>query len=549
MIIKSMAFILLSLICAQVLLIDDLNLGKTPDGSRSLANLSGNLQNQYGESVSVVEPTQRLKGMPMNFVKYNKVNPQRINLVQRITPQMKAPNMVFPRRTMKIRRKLPVIQPNNLPLAQSFPSIPQSGRFNPLPKPTPPSKQVSRPDTVRNYDMETPNSQPSILSPIYFPNISTSSRNTNLPDDVPSDILNDLPRSKSITRSRKSNSPISSRTTPDKGSKQHSSTSRPTRTASIDSIQLDIPTTELSTPEIDKDIDESIFDNEPIRSVIKEPVEPMTKTPTRSISTKTVTRTVKEPIKVIEPVSVTVPEKKASVDNETSPDEVEKIAMEVSKIVVPHVKGTGYLKKHNSDIISADKHRRTYIDYKLLESKERQVDIEKKLKVLQELQNKLLDKLTKLKNERDGVKSSIDSNQITLENSERAIKNLQDEINKNSGQMKLEEVEIIKLEKALSEEKNRYLLLSDQHKIFQSRLDSFSKKGDVQQDGINLSKRKLSEYDKLIEQIEKDFSNLKERVEEVERKRNDEIEAQNRLEIEKKEIEDSSHLPLFALYD
>lgn len=542
--IKSMIFTLLSLISTQVLLIDDLNLGKTPDGSRSLANLSGNLQNQYGESVSVVTPTQRQAQVPAIPAKYNKINPQRPNLAQRIPQPMKMPGSpskqrklpsqnpgMLPRKTMKMGRMFPNFRPNKFPLAQNFPSAPRIGSFRPL------SKPVRPPERPPQSNMISPSSYPSMFNPIYFPGLGPS-------DQVPGDVPNDLP----TVRPRKSTSHIPSRTISDHASKRtHPSTSQPTRTTSTESVQLD-PPAELSTPEIDKDIDESIFDNEPIRPS-KEPEETTSKTPKRSIATKTVTKTVKEPVKVVEHVSVTVPEKKDSSSHEAPPDEIEKVAKEVSKIVVPRVKGTGYLRKHNSDIISADKHRRTYIDYKLLESKERQVDIERKLKALQELQDKLSEKLIKLKNERDSVKSKIDSSQISLENSERAVKNLQDEINKNAGQMKLEEIEIIKLEKALSEEKNRYLLLTDQQKIFQTRLDKFNRKGDVQQDDVNISRKKLAEYDKLVEQIEKDFSSLKERIEEVERKRNDEIEIQNRLEIEKKEIEDSSHLPLFALYD
>lgn len=251
-------------------------------------------------------------------------------------------------------------------------------------------------------------------------------------------------------------------------------------------------------------------------------------------------------VKIDSPIKIDMPKDGAV---EPTSEDVLKVAREISNVLVPRMRKKGYAKKHNSDIQSAGKARQSYLDYKLVESRESQKNIEKKLDALRELYGKISAKLKSLRDERDLAKTKIFSARSTMENSENTVKTLQEEISRNEGQIKLEEIEILKLERAINEERNKLSILTDQQKIYQSRLESFGSKEGTRREELKSNENRLKDYDRLLEQIEKDAENLRSRIAETETKRRLEIDTQNRLEIEKKEVEDSNHLSLFALYD
>lgn len=253
----------------------------------------------------------------------------------------------------------------------------------------------------------------------------------------------------------------------------------------------------------------------------------------------------KDPIvRIDSPVKIDMPEKE-----ESAPEDVLKAAKQISNILIPRMRRRKYARRHNSNIQSAGKARQMYLDYKLIESRENLKSIEKKLGALRDLYRKMATKLKSLRDERDQARTRILSARSALENSENTSKSLQEEICRNEGQIKLEEIEVVKLERAISEEKNKLSILSDQQKIYQSRLEAFGSKEGTRREELKSSENQLKDYDRLLEQIQKDAENLQARMAETETKRRLEIDTQNRLEIEKKEVEDSNHLPLFVLYD
>lgn len=527
-------YLIIQIISADVVLVDDLNLGRTPAGNASLARLSGSLQNQYGGKVNIVSPIKiqrRISPTPLNMNR--NIQPQRIQAIpirnNRIAPIRRPIQQPIKRDTFTRPRNLAPV--NNIPGMQKPQNIGRS----------PAQMPIQEPSNMSNRSQ--PDNNP-IYSPIYYPNSGIS-------DSTLSDISNEL---KNETPRTDPNKNIPDIKTFNMGKKniRPSAVKKP-----IAKSISRTPSTESTLPSIEKEIDESIFDTDSKPSITDD-IEPPTKKtsilddielPIQKPTIKTITKTVKEPVRIIEPVSITITEKKEDPKKLTPQEDIEEAAKEVSRIVVPKMKGTGYLKKHNSDIISADKNRRTYIDYKLLESKEKQAGIEKKLRKLQELQDKLFDKLANIKDERENIKSKIDATINNAENSEATIKTLENEINKNAGELKLEEAEILKLEKELNDEKNKYMLLSDQQKVARIRLEKSVKKGGRKQGYADISRKKLGEYDKLVKRIEEEFARLKEKIDEVEKRRNSEIERQNKLEIEKKQIEDSTHLSFFALDD
>lgn len=68
-------------------------------------------------------------------------------------------------------------------------------------------------------------------------------------------------------------------------------------------------------------------------------------------------------------------------------------------------------------------------------------------------------------------------------------------------------------------------------------------------DTLSSDEQRLKDYDHSLDQICSNSLNLKHKIAETEKKKREEIDTQNRLEIEKNDIEDIKHISMFALYD
>ncbi|KAM0680391.1 hypothetical protein GINT2_001450 [Glugoides intestinalis] len=532
-------FVFLIGIYADVLLIDDLNLANGSNGRSTLGNITNTLQNKYGERVNVVTPNRTNGSMPYRMQNPNG-GPQNAfnNRIGGLKNNMRS----FPSNTksFSFSKQIPYVKQRKVsnapPIQQRSGKYPQNNmpritipRIRQVPQQYRPQGPVPNiiPSFVQprpvNNNAAPPNNKieaiETMFSPLYFPNLYNSTGNPVKPLE------------KAYNPQIQSRVPIS--TMPPHTTSTPTASTKPAETRSRrDAVELE---TQELTPEmsdLDKEFEDYVTDEPP-------------KEHKRSISTETVTKTVKER----KTISKTFTELKESTSFDSIQDEVNKTAEEVSKVVVPKLKRKKYLQKHNSDIISAGKARRTYLDYKILEAKENQESIEKKLKKLQDLHKRLSNRLQDLTNEKDVVNKEMDVTKKNTDETERAAKRFQIEITKNTLEMKKKDAEIIKLEKTLADEKDSYLILNDQVKILKRRFEDVKRKYGATDDFLKIKEKKLNEYNKLVDQLESRLSKLMENINEMEAKRRAEIEAQDKLEIEKKDIEDSGHLPLFALYE
>lgn len=309
-------------------------------------------------------------------------------------------------------------------------------------------------------------------------------------------------------------------------------------------IEFKIPFKGVETSEQPKP--SGILDFLKLDSVLPEidSVSSVTSTETKTEKvTKTLTETTISTVteqKTVSPIASTEP---------TTVNDVKKVTEEVSKVVVPKIRGQKYLDKHTNDIESAENARKSYLDFKVIESKNVVDSIDEKLRVLKDLQNKLKEKIKKLKSEKESIKMKISISKNSVDNDEDAVRLLKDEINKNDKLMKLEELEIARLERALSEEKGRYEIMSEQKKLFNERLESVSTKATNAKEEYQSGNVKMNKFSQMIDQIEKDYKMLEEKIEEMLKRRREELGKQTRIEIEKKGLENADHIPLFAVYD
>lgn len=542
-------------IYAEVLLIDDMNLSSGSNGRSTLGNITNTLQNKYGEWVNVV--TQNRTNGPMPYRMQNMNNGAKNMLNNRIGNNNNVRNFPanikrfsfstqIPYATQKkVLNTPPPMQQRNgaypsnnmprmgIPQARQAPQqyrgqMPLINRQQPFIAPSRVNNAVAQP----NNKVET------MFSPLYFPNLYNSTGNPVKPLEkaVPPQIQ----PTRAITTPPITTPPITAApittppitTAPITASQQKPSRKTIEGASSTNTVELEAQELTPEMSDLDKEFEDYMSDE-------------TQKEPKKNISTETVTKTVQE----TRTISTTFSELRESTSFDSVQDEVNKTAEEVSKVVVPRLKRKKYLQKHNSDIISAGKARRTYIDYKILEAKENQENIEKKLKKLQDLHKRLYNRLQELSNEKDAVNKEMDVTKKDTNETERAAKRLQKEITKNTIEMKKKDAEIVKLEKTLADEKDNYLILNDQVKVLKKRFDDVKRKHGGRDDFLKIKEKKFDEYNKLVDQLEKRLSKLMDNINEMEAKRRAEIEVQDKLEIEKKDIEDSGHLPLFALYE
>ena len=606
-----MRILLISLVVAEILLVDDLNLKNSAEGLASLENIFNNLKNNFGETVNVIKPGPSALQNPNSgnwpIIQVSEPVAKLKTTFNQPISQVRS-NFIFDpnsgRKQIAISRPL---NEQNRPLRQNpYPN--NQAPFRP-PKPFPPmpprpARVIFPPgnafplyQSIIPTAQQTPNKgnfnqttypKKEVLSPIYFPNISK--KQPPIPEQYKQ--LNDTVKPNDFKVP----------------SKSIQNTKPETQTKTTPPVEIEPFNVEVSTPDIDKEIEEELFDGDISGSASKKPkvpsrpnkskkapqeilsdeIEgnppkkpehkakdtipkeiqtvddmkgPLEESSSKEEKTSKVTRTKTKTKKITTTKTATVTERhEVSGDQEKvepadttslmpSKSEVKKEQDEALKSVVPRLLGKKFILKHNKDILSADKARRAYIDYKLSESKDKQNRIEKKLDSLKDLDDKLANKISKLINERSEIKQKATSDKNKAENNENTVKTLIEDQKKTENLMKLEEVEISKLEKALNKERNKYLVLNDQQNIYKDRLESFNKKGNNSKTDVKINENKLAEYDRLLNQIQRDHENLKSKIQEIEKQRRREIEAQNKLEIEKKEIEDSNHIPLFAIYD
>lgn len=533
-------FALIQTIHTEIMLVDDVGLKNSPTGSKTLSDVAQHLRRNYGHNVSVVggfpgrgyvnRGPQVENYVPVSNVLHG-LNPVITNN-PRLMPGM-VPGASLPQNySMPHNSPISLAQGYKRPSAQilrhayhPFPKKPAGTSENHLIRPSSPS--IPKPS----------------LGPVYSP------------------ILNpEISVAKSIAQNRdtqKTKSASAKSKPSPRGGHKTASSSLPEHPKGGESSDYEA---EIDMPEKEPSEAEKIF---PDKSKTREPVSddldifPLSEETVKSKphGTKDRTTTQKLPksasktdssIKIDSPIKIDVP--KGSVEEPASED-VLKAAREISSILIPRMRKKGYAKRHNSNIQSAGKARQSYLDYKLIESQESQKSIERKLDALRDLYSKISSKLKSLRDERDLARSRIFNARSTLENNESTVKSLQEEIVRNEGQIKLEEIEIVKLERAINEEKNKLLIFIEQQKIYQNRLESFGGREGTKREELKSNENQLKDYDRLLEQIEKDAESLRARISETETRRRFEIDTQNRLEIEKKEVEDNNHLPLFALYD
>lgn len=432
-------FLFLLSVRSDVLLIDDMNLGRSSVGSRSLANLSGNIQNKYGERVRVVSPLQNRMGPGISKrIYYRKFLQQRPQQAFLMNPY-RAPNRVptAPRMVIKIR--------------------PRPGQ--------------------NNAGMPTPN------TPFIFP--STTPARPETPEKKGVSIDDEV-------------SPPAERDTSDPASTKESKTYHPsTRAPNEDSTSNTRPAV---TPGTKK--------------------HPKTKAPG---------------------------DDRSSTSDSNESGDKEAIGRAIDNIIIPHIRGKKYLKKHNHNLESAKRNKKAYIRYKMIASKAKQERLNNKLKELQKREKVLENKIEKIKNEADELRTNIDARQAVIEANKDVSEDLRREVVKSEGQLRLESMEIAKLEKALKQERSKTALLKAQHKIIHEKLESL-RQNDVTDD-VGVDENKLNVYNNLIADLERRLNALKEKISLLTRKKNDELNSRGNLVFISHKAEETDELPLLPEFD
>jgi len=478
---KMMPFVFLTLVGTRVLLVDDLNLGRSPSGNRSLANLSGSIQNQYGEKVMIVSP--QLRSMPGNAASRKVVYRRPI---QRSSVMMR-----------------PAMQQIGIPIIPVAPV--QSSSIQ---------------------QQQSQSRQPDIPT-------ATASMNSSTPE--------------ATTASKPKTKPSSK---PDR-----SSTSQEKPKVTIDDEQTgpDDVDGNLPTPPEDGDLPKlpessSTTKLPPSRSISKShPSKSTSKSsPSKSTSKSPPSRSTSKP--TADPDSSR--SKRSNESNESDADGTdgtEAVAKMVSDVVVPHLKGAKYLKKHNKDIKSAHRNKKAYTNYRIMASKARQSRISRKLKALQEAQKGLENKIERIRNAADEIKNKIEYRQAGIESNRAVAENLRDELNRNNGKLRLEAMEIARLEKALKQEKSKKAILLAQQKIFHDKLDTLTDKDTG--DEVRPDENKFNVYSNLLIELEKQLGDLNDKISALIKRKNEELNTRSRLVIRSHRPEETSELPLLAELD
>lgn len=208
-----------------------------------------------------------------------------------------------------------------------------------------------------------------------------------------------------------------------------------------------------------------------------------------------------------------------------------------------------YLKEHNDDITSAEKARKMFFGKKIRDSLNAQAKIDERILNLESKLFNVQTKINTMKNDKTALETKNDQIKSATENNENIIKQLKDEIESNQGKIKIERQELERLQGLINEEKNKILILDEQQKAFTKRMEGFTRDGVDSFHSVSENAAKIQDYRRVLEHLEIDYKNLKEGIEDLKRKKREEISRQNKFEVENRDIEDGSHLHLMALYD
>ncbi|KAI5170438.1 hypothetical protein PAEPH01_1428, partial [Pancytospora epiphaga] len=173
---------------------------------------------------------------------------------------------------------------------------------------------------------------------------------------------------------------------------------------------------------------------------------------------------------------------------------------------------------------------------------------EAKIANLQRIYDEYSKRMDQLGNEIARAKSDMGMYKALVTNNDAEIERLDGELRENETDRRLEDAELLRLNKELNEVKNEIELLKEKTTLMRSRLKQMNTSRTDSVSKLQSNENKLGIYVQLAEELKSELKELKENISEVEAVRRKEQDTLNKLEIEYNQYENDRHLPLFVRY-
>lgn len=207
-----------------------------------------------------------------------------------------------------------------------------------------------------------------------------------------------------------------------------------------------------------------------------------------------------------------------------------------------------YVNDHDNNIDHANIARKSFLSMKIQESQNANKRNETKLANLQRVYDEYLKRMDQVGSGISRVRSNIGTYRALLGNTATAIRELDSGMRENDTQSRLEEMEILRLNKAINEEKNKVELLKEKSAMLKSRLKQLGTDRNESISKLRANESKLGIYMQLAENLENELRQLRDDIDEVESLKRKGQEVLDKLEIEHNQYENDRHLPLFVRY-
>lgn len=204
-----------------------------------------------------------------------------------------------------------------------------------------------------------------------------------------------------------------------------------------------------------------------------------------------------------------------------------------------------YVSIHNAGIDEADFARRHLIAARLDETQANLRHTEEQLSHLRRVEQELVGRRNEIEAAEARLRTEINGRKTQRNNATAAIERLRNDIQDNRAQARMEEAEEHRLEKMLSEVQTHRTILEDQHALFKAHLKKVQETEESANSLIHSSEVKLHEYSRLHAEAATNTEAIADRIAEAEALRRQEMDMQNKLEIEKGQFEDEKHLLYF----
>lgn len=185
----------------------------------------------------------------------------------------------------------------------------------------------------------------------------------------------------------------------------------------------------------------------------------------------------------------------------------------------------------------ASRARRSFIAMKMAQSRQKESSLQNSIdKLLQEI-DQISEKTHDTQRSRDAMLSRLHTRRNHLRNLQNNKKDVETQRGRTLALVRLARNEVLRLSKAMDNQRSKLALLEDEEKIFTDRVEKYEEEYDAGNRELQLDDAQMDEIKKNIDELEKIYDVLRSRSNELLNERNKESTARNKMELDMERLD------------